>query len=75
MPKQKKLLKQFSNWLNKKDRQNWEIERYVEGLLKEKFKEFKELEKGLEELRRKQEELEMFFLNSILCLPKKKNKK
>lgn len=29
----KKELKQFSKWLAKEDRQNWEIERYVEALL------------------------------------------
>ena len=33
MKREKELLKQFSNWLNEKDRQNWEIERYVEDLV------------------------------------------
>ena len=33
MKKEKKLLKRFSDWLNEKDRQNWEIERYVEDLV------------------------------------------
>ena len=33
MRKEKKLLKRFSDWLNEKDRQNWEIERYVEDLV------------------------------------------
>jgi len=40
MKKQKKTIKEFSNWLNEKDRQNWEIERYVEGLLRESIERF-----------------------------------
>jgi hypothetical protein len=32
-----KLLKEFSEWLNEEDRQNWEIERYVEAMLDEIF--------------------------------------
>jgi hypothetical protein len=29
----KELLKEFSEWLNEEDRNNWEIERYVEAML------------------------------------------
>jgi hypothetical protein len=28
-----KILKEFSEWLNEEDRNNWEIERYVEAML------------------------------------------
>jgi hypothetical protein len=30
-----KLLKEFSEWLNEKDRSNWEIGRYAEAMLDE----------------------------------------
>jgi hypothetical protein len=29
------LLKEFSEWLNEEDRNNWEIERYAEAMLDE----------------------------------------
>ncbi|MHA1867130.1 MAG: hypothetical protein ACTSXD_03630 [Candidatus Heimdallarchaeaceae archaeon] len=35
MKNQNKTIKEFSKWLNEKDRQNWEIERYVEVMLEE----------------------------------------
>jgi hypothetical protein len=33
------LLKKFSEWLNEEDRNNWEIERYVEAMIDELIEE------------------------------------
>lgn len=35
LEKKEEGIKEFGNWLEKEDRQNWEIERYVESLLEE----------------------------------------
>jgi len=51
MPKkQKKTIKEFCEWLEKENRQNWEIERYVEALLRETIERFiKEMEESFKE--------------------------
>jgi len=48
--KQKKTIKEFCEWLEKENRQNWEIERYVEALLRETIERFiKEMEESFKE--------------------------
>jgi len=47
-----KEIKQFTKWLEEEDHQNWEIERYVEALLKEErqriIEEMNKLDKGVD---------------------------
>jgi len=43
MKKEKKTIKEFCEWLEKEERQNWEIERYVEDLLSQQKEEIKEM--------------------------------
>jgi len=51
MKKQNKTIKEFSEWLNEEDRQNWEIERYVEELIAQTKREtLKEILKKLKQI-------------------------